>query len=231
MKNLIDHFALFSQMSSIKRFSRDWMAKPENVLEHTGFVVLFCLFVAKKLAANADAHFVMGELLEKAAVHDLDEPVLGDVPRPTKYMSAVASNEFKMAEERAVERIGEFFGIDIICSWSVAKDHTPEGRLVAIADLAAVVYAVWQEVALFGNRSFLRVQKELYEVLNRMQSTPGWVWEQELLRELLDIVVDLRTEDRGHPELSSALKLDSFLKEDADAEKDEREEGPNEIPF
>lgn len=229
MRPLVDHFALFNQMSSINRFSRDKMAKQENVLEHTGFVVLFCLFTSKAIEEDLGLRFDLGQLLTKAAVHDVDEAVLGDIPRPTKYMSAVTASEFKLAEERAVENIGNYFDIDILQDWLNAKDTTHEGRLVALADLAAVVYSLWSEVELYGNRSFMRVGREMHAALIQMRaSLHNEEWEKQIIEELLSIVHKVRYADNSHPELSPGLKLDTMLKEEDHAKEDQDEE---EIPF
>jgi 5'-deoxynucleotidase YfbR-like HD superfamily hydrolase len=170
-KILPSWFTTIHQLSSVSRYSRDNMTQRESVLEHTGFVGLFALFLAKKLEKDVlsqNQDFIgidFEELLTRALVHDIDETILGDVSRTTKYYKPEIKEMFSKIESESVISLSEFIGIDVARPWHRAKDGTLEGYILKLTDLAAVVFAVWREVTLLGNLSMLRVAEEVEQFL------------------------------------------------------------------
>ena len=49
-------------------------------------------------------------------------------------------------------------------NWRTSKSET-EGIVVALADLAAVVYKIWEEVILLGNRKLVTQGKQVYKYI------------------------------------------------------------------
>jgi 5'-deoxynucleotidase YfbR-like HD superfamily hydrolase len=147
------------------------MTHRESVLEHTGFAGLFALFIAKRLdkdVLSQNQDFIgldFGELLTRALVHDIDETILGDISRTTKYYAPEIKEMFSKIESESVIDLTKFIGVDIDKAWSRAKDATLEGYILKLTDLAAVVYIVWREVTLLGNLSMLRVAEEVEQFL------------------------------------------------------------------
>ena len=121
--------------------------------------------MCEELNANCDEKVKTGVALERATFHDVDEVVTGDIPRPTKYFSKESEKIFNEIAEQGIGQIIEELdiggiGLKIKANWESAKDG-PEGSIVAIADLAAVVYKIWEEVVLLGNKKLILQGKQV----------------------------------------------------------------------
>ena len=149
-----------NDMSSITRWSQMHCMKNESVLEHTGFVAIYSLHLAYKHSLP------LNHILEKAVVHDMEEVLTGDIPTTTKYINKDILNQIKRIEYNAAGQISEdVFGGKMLNAWSQSKDiATQSGCIVAIADLAAVVCKIVQEVDL-GNKKFLEFIPRITEAL------------------------------------------------------------------
>jgi len=151
--NLKTGFDILMKMSSLQRYSQTYLIKPESVLEHTGFVVLLSNMIGLKLIEQGYAVDI-GLLLSKAAVHDMDEIITGDIPRPTKYYNRGIREAIQEIENANMRLISKHLDLgDVIYNhWAEAKDND-EGFIVAISDTLAVVYKSWQEVQMYGNKA------------------------------------------------------------------------------
>lgn len=164
VQNLLE---ILNQASNVKRYSRDFMHKQENLLEHVGFTAMFCLVIGQRVRANG--HLIsMSALLQAAILHDVEEILTGDVPRPTKYSDPMVKEGLKAYERRCVDKLQKVLKVDIAKTWQNAKGDDLEGRIVALADIAAVVYKTMVEVAMLGNKAFLRVSEEIREEMERI---------------------------------------------------------------
>lgn len=163
MSQLKKDFTVAFQLSSVQRYSRDHMLKPENVLEHIGFCAFYSLLLASRLhSAGIDVDFA--KLFRRVSVHDLDEAVLGDIPRTTKYFSEEIRKAFSVIEKISIRKLGSWFGFDFFEDWSEAKNGL-EGQILKVTDMASVVYKNWVEIKMLQNRSFLRVALETQNYL------------------------------------------------------------------
>ena len=109
----------------------------------------------------------LGVLFTKIAMHDLDEAILGDIPRTTKYFSDDIRSAFKEVEYGTISRLEKWLDADFVESWVSAKLGS-EGEVLRILDIASVVYKNWTEVVLLRNRSFLRVCVETQRYLQEI---------------------------------------------------------------
>lgn len=188
IQNLLE---IIAQLSNVRRYSRDFMVKEENTLEHTGFVALFCLLVAYRL--REQGHAVNIEtLLIKAILHDLEESITGDVPRKTKYCSESVKIGIDAYGYVAIKKIEELLNVSIMYDWEHAKNDTFEGMIVKIADMAAVVYKTMTEVAMHGNKSFLRVSEEITQEIHRLEAEYKTSPLHPIIVELHDILLHSR---------------------------------------
>ena len=168
--NVVKMFSISQSMASIRRYSQINLLKSESVLEHTGFVCLFVYFICEEINASCDEKICVGAALQKAVLHDIDEVVTGDIPRPTKYYNDESESVFsKIAEQGIRQIISEIdFPHDasekIEENWRRSKAET-EGTIVALADLAAVIYKIWEEVILLGNRKLVTQGKQVYKYI------------------------------------------------------------------
>ncbi len=146
-------FILANNMACISRFSQSHLAKDESVLEHTAWVSLIAYRMAIELNA-AGENLLIGMLLEKALVHDVDEVITGDIPRPTKYAYPELTEAMHRLEETNMGKISEdVFETDRpYIAWSESK-LGKEGFLVKISDSMAVINKAWLECHKFGNNS------------------------------------------------------------------------------
>jgi len=183
-------FEVVNQFGNIKRYSRDHLIKPENDLEHTGFMVIWALFVGRKLR-NEGIGIDMEVLLTRATVHDLEESLTGDIARPTKHANARVSAAFKEVELAAVTHLENFLGVNFMYDWESAKSNDREGWIIKLGDMAAVVYKTMIEVSMYGNKGFLRVAEEVkVELLKltgflKQNGFPELHWIPEELSEVL----------------------------------------------
>lgn len=82
------------RLTAVVRYSSIPVAVHENVAEHSFWVSLYAVMIARALKADSD---VQGQVALFGTTHDLAECVSGDLVRPFKY----SSPEFKRAVDRA----------------------------------------------------------------------------------------------------------------------------------
>ena len=191
MNQLKKEFTVAFQLSSVSRYSRDHLLKPESVLEHTGFCLVYAAFLVDRLE-NAGMTVLRSVLFKNIAFHDIDEAILGDIPRTTKYFSDDLRGELKKVESETIHRLDKWLHSRIEAPWRAAK-HGDEGAILRVVDLAAVVYKNWTEVVLLRNRSFLRVCVETQrylEEINMLEFNHLLQFEIEELKKLNKEILD-----------------------------------------
>lgn len=148
------------KMSAIDRYSQTRLMNPESVLEHTGFVCFACLMIADELMA-AGEHIDLGKLMASAAIHDVEEVIVGDIPSPTKYSSNYVTVGIKDFEDKSARKLlsERLYGI-----WKNAKEGK-EGFIVELADKLAVVYKIQQETLEYGNNTLKGHTERMIPVL------------------------------------------------------------------
>jgi len=161
-------FGLANNLSSVSRYSQSHLIKSESVLEHSGFVALVCYTIGSRIPG-----IDMGELLSKAIVHDIDETITGDIPRPTRYANNEIFEAINKVERKNMMFISQsILGNGIMYSdWQSAKDDTIEGTIVRIADSLAVLYKVWQEYTLYNSNTIVDHAKSVAESLESIETT------------------------------------------------------------
>lgn len=155
---------MLERLSSVTRWCRDNPVQRESLLEHTGWVCTAAMHIAMQLKQNGD--FVdVGEILQKAVLHDIEEGLTGDISGPSKHYSPTLSDQVKEMESDAIYCWMGFLDIkdrQYHALWSHSKDSTEmSGAIIKIADYLAVVYKIWLEASVRGNKGFKRVAKEL----------------------------------------------------------------------
>lgn len=158
------------RVSHTTRFSGTPTLRPESVAEHHYITAQYALFMGRELNLRGQP-VDMGVLLERALVHDLDEALMPDLPRPVKYSDPQLAEVWHRLAAQAVHRLGEELHDCFTHSWVHAKDRTLEGDILAAADMLAVVGYVIEEIRL-GN-SYMK------EVL---ESSTGYIREFMQLR-------------------------------------------------
>jgi 5'-deoxynucleotidase YfbR-like HD superfamily hydrolase len=151
------------------RYSQTRLVNAESVLEHTGWVCMCSFFIAMELNELGEG-INIGSLMSKAAIHDVEEVIVGDVANPTKYYSEELTKQIgDMSASAAYTLLSQFNSVDSLMDiWEKSKIGT-EGYIVALSDKLAVVYKVQQEVIGFGNSTIRDHVKGLEEALNRLE--------------------------------------------------------------
>ena len=173
--NVIKVFSISQSMASIRRYSQLHLVKPESVMEHTGFVCLFTYLLSEEINSVSGEKVDIGLALQRAVVHDIDEVVTGDIPRPTKYFSESSKDIFDEIAEIGIDQIIDELDIwdlpdEAITkfreNWTEAKSGR-EGIVLALADLASVVFKIWDEVILLGNKKLILQGDQVFTYLEQ----------------------------------------------------------------
>jgi len=181
------------KLSNIKRFSQITMAKPENVLEHTGFVSFFALQFVERISLTDSEKL---DILKKALIHDVEESEMGDIPRPVKYASKKIRENIADVEYRKVLGIlGRSHLETVLAHWFHAKlDNT--GRIIKYCDALAALVTIHDEVFCRSNLSMLRViEEDIFKNINNLLDLVEEAYGQsELTREHREIIKSIEEE-------------------------------------
>ncbi len=162
-------FSLVSALSGVTRFSMLKQVHKENVLEHTGMIVIFAYVLGTRLNQAAGYNqFDIAMLLKKAIVHDWDESITGDVARPTKYYSTALRSELAALEADGIDNISISLKLTELPMLHRDAKEGPEGSLIAFCDIACAIHRCWEETLIFSNMHFTLPAQRLRKVLHRV---------------------------------------------------------------
>lgn len=165
MQEIRKVFNLLSRMTAVTRFSHRKALVDENVLEHTAGVGIIALKIIQD-ARNIDPRYIDNNdellLLKSIYLHDMDEIVTGDIPRPTKYALSDLRELLHKIERKGMKQIIEQYDLpsEWMALWSNAKNGKT-GLILVISDILSVVYKYWEERIILGNKFFDLVGTEL----------------------------------------------------------------------
>lgn len=184
-----------TSLSTTRRYSQSRLHIEESVLEHMGFVTYMGVMIGTEIEALSPGTLDIGKLLTKATTHDLEEPITGDVPRPTKYFSTDVKNAFELVAQSGMReslRGMELQSEEVIWdSWLNAKDG-PEGFIIRILDLSAVVWKMHSEITMMGNRTLMVSCDKVHQYLSEVRlAIPDNFDDIEVVDYLRDIIDDL----------------------------------------
>lgn len=153
----------------VTRYSTSLVIHRENVAEHTMYVALYGMLVCKWVRTQQETHNFIDpgrqkhyqteldhielQVLQKSILHDVDESISGDVPRPHKYADAEMKHQLDLGAQRASDTIFSNLFRDDTKSmnelgflWADAKGDSWSGRIVAFADFLSVLAHLYVEV-------------------------------------------------------------------------------------
>ena len=205
-------FDLISRMASVRRFSNRLMIIPENVLQHTAAVGIIALDIVSKLdSKNLLKPVGIGEreqlhLFKSILTHDMDEVLLGDIPRPTKYALSDLRELLHKVESRGMELLLKEYGLggEWLDLWGDSKKGAV-GAILVVSDLLSVTLKCWEESHVLGNRVFKSVGDDLSAELVVMSSLITRSDEDFFSKYCLD------PDDSGHR--AFLLGLETFISE------------------
>jgi len=150
------------RMCRVVRYNSSPILRAENVAEHSWYVSFMAMrifyFVQKK---DPSIKLDLAILLQKALVHDMDEMLTSDIPRPFKYYNEAIR---KMINDTGKEIFSlyadkEDYPTQIVNSVFECKDGL-EGEIVGICDLLTVLSYVVEETEM-GNKKLIHKALEL----------------------------------------------------------------------
>jgi 5'-deoxynucleotidase YfbR-like HD superfamily hydrolase len=175
------------KLSSVLRYSGLPVSHTESVAEHTYWVSCFAWFFATdwemENKGKLDASF-WRDLYSRVCFHDVEECVTGDFPTPFKYSNEALKKALDHAGEIACTAlVGEIVSTiypseenywrrqalqdALYGAWYNAKESSPVGTIVAMADAFSVVFYVNEEVQR-GNRQILNELGALERSISRL---------------------------------------------------------------
>ena len=170
---LLKSFFLIDEFSAVTRYSKNRPIKEENNLDHTGWVCLWSYLIGIDIQNKLGLELDFAKIMSGAVVHDIDETLTGDVPRPTKYYNKefrekIAGIEFASVNSLVKNLDQNPRKKNILDDWLEAKGiDNVEQYIVKMADLISVVYKVWQEMIMLRNNCFLSVAREVLPVIKK----------------------------------------------------------------
>lgn len=168
------------RMRYVTRYSSYRITHPENVAEHSYYVVFYATMIAwwcEDLGEDID----WKTLMFYAMIHDVEESRSGDVPREFKYSDPELKKMLNQAADKAmVQLVGKLLSGGgpeslqdesddryddrdwLMDTWRSAKSDTIEGSIVAFADFLSVLSCLVQEKE-SGNQFALQHAPSLIE--------------------------------------------------------------------
>jgi 5'-deoxynucleotidase YfbR-like HD superfamily hydrolase len=188
-------FGMLSGLSGTMRFSNAKLSNQESVLEHIGCVGIICYLITSEMNKMTPGTIDPGPVLARAMAHDVEEVLMGDVPRVTKYSSERSREMFRELEEVMMSRlIGELEmqSGDLIQDHREAKRDS-EGLIVELADILAVVYKIYEEAVMRGNMAMMSRATSCHEQLSGVsQKVSDSSWSEEVKAFLTDVIDQAR---------------------------------------
>lgn len=162
---------LLHRWSSIRRYSQKTLLVPENVAEHTAHVAFIAMLIARELEDKYPIHFK--RLYELVLIHDLDEVMVGDIPRPTKEANPELKALIEKLEKESMKTLCSNYGLpdELYALWADTNDMSIEGRILNVSDIISVYIKAVNEYTLLGNSSFGDI------FINLVRYISGWIRE------------------------------------------------------
>lgn len=163
------------KMRYVYRFQACRVNDRESIIEHTGFVGMYAMLIAmyvEETAQNLRVDYRV--LMQRAMVHDMEEVVTGDFPRPYKY----SNEELKQALDRAAPMAFREVITGLVDKrtqgvlgkvWEQAKADDLEGHILLLADFLSALSYIVQEVQA-GNKSMHSQNWTLRQALDHIES-------------------------------------------------------------
>lgn len=163
MKNLFLELFNSPVMKSeeVTRFSGVSQNQNESLSNHITDVCSLSYLISRKLMVLGQK-VNLGNLLERCVVHDMDEVLIGDIPRLTKYATTQCHDELNKIADIASRGISrDIDGTDYTYQlWKSSKDDSVEGFILKIVDILSVVKKTVHEIEFSNNINFLQVAHE-----------------------------------------------------------------------
>jgi 5'-deoxynucleotidase YfbR-like HD superfamily hydrolase len=173
-------------VAHVDRFAGTPVHRRETVAEHSYMTAQYALFIGLHCIEKG-GNVNMARLLARAIVHDLDEAVMVDLPRPIKYADEELRARWQVLCHAAVQDMERALGVKFFHTWLTAKDGSLDGMILAFADLISVTSYVIEEIK-FGNTFMIPVLEGNLTYLHKFYNHDRQSTE---LRELILTVINI----------------------------------------
>lgn len=171
--------------------SERWGTSPtildESVAEHTFEVTYISYLLALDLKSRGQ-DVSIGEVIERALLHDFGEAITGDIPRHTKHGDDSFEENLEEIERRGIsdrlDELDERYSPRIEDKIHGAKDESLEGRLVACGDIISAVRGAKREIEL-GNEKIIENANLEDGIESAREIVRGIIPAEELLNDVL----------------------------------------------
>lgn len=171
---------IISRASYTWRYSSSRVTDPENLSTHMYEVATIGLKLIDELSVyTGDSRYVSDDFVNtfimKAFVHDIDETVLGDTPRPLKYASPDIHKAINaVADVTARDLLDSTYKNEILRdrlkdAYRLAKDGR-SGYILSVSDMLCVVKKSRVEIEKLGNLTMLDVVYNLIDYTKTLKS-------------------------------------------------------------
>ncbi len=154
--------------SEVNRYSGIYQQNVENLAEHITDIMMLSYMIGNKLNDFGEG-IDLGILLEKCLLHDVEEVILGDIPRTTKYASDGIKKEIDVLSKKSASKL---LNIRQYQLWSESKEGK-EGSILKLADFLVVAKKCCVEIDLRCNYSFLPVLENVLTLFQEDNSFPS----------------------------------------------------------
>lgn len=156
------YFELFSKLKHVTRYSGTNLIQPEKLESH----ILEMVGLAFDLYSK-HKDFDIDRCIRLIVIHDIDEAVTVDVPRPFKYFDP----EFRVMLNETVHKYLEHLGFDpeFLSEVKNAKNMGLEGKILTVLDLIQVKRKLSTEMSL-GNSNLGKMMDEVDSYLSELEN-------------------------------------------------------------
>ena len=163
--------------------------EPETLSHHIIEVQLLSLKMYYELLELGYNELELGQLLYKGLLHDMDEVITGDFPRPIKYYNKEIRDSIEFVADKSVQLLSynEFGSMEPYKVWSTSKSGHA-GLVIKVSDLAVVAKKAAEEVLIFGNNEYLKVLDEVKGYMIETKSVLLSMNNDKLVEYLIDFI-------------------------------------------
>lgn len=189
--NFYDLAKLTRQFASVRRFSTNHMIKDESIAEHSAIVALLAILLFDDVSNQGfDNELDLSRIVYMATLHDIDEIVTGDIPKPTKYYSEESKWIFDKIAESGLERLSHIFGDRFSDLTRMLRFKSEDKMYLKACDYLSVVIKVYNE-SLLGNKDLLDflTEKEALEKLLCSHEVSEFIY-TKYIKSIIDEILD-----------------------------------------
>lgn len=157
--------SVLENLTRIKRYAGNLTIIEESVSDHVWCMNTLALEFIPILNEKFNTEFDLKDIIYGIALHDIDEALYTDIPRPFKHRNAKIENAIA---ETVEEILNETLSEEVNAELKRVEDKTtPLGLVIKIFDIAQCGYKMKSEIQL-GNKYFIN---EIENVLEWLEDT------------------------------------------------------------